>query len=122
MRSSHWLSGSTTRRLVPVVAAAVILAAVPTALPAAASGGAVATLAGSSPVGFADGPALSAKFSGATGGLALSGTAVFVADAGNHRIRRLDGGLVTTVAGDGIPGTTDGAAATTGTKASPTIG
>jgi sugar lactone lactonase YvrE len=37
---------------------------------------------------------------------------VYVADAGNNRIRKISGGIVSTVAGDGFVGSVDGAAAT----------
>ena len=63
--------------------------------------------------GYADGPALSALFNfppSAQGvpagklGMNPAGTALYVADTGNHRIRRLDlaSNTVTTVAGDGV--------------------
>ncbi|MBI5137866.1 MAG: hypothetical protein HZA24_11115 [Nitrospirae bacterium] len=75
-------------------------------------GGRVTTLAGSGADGFADGTGPAAAFSGPNG-LALGPDgALYVADAGNARIRRvaLDG-AVTTVAGDGVRGVRDGPAA-----------
>jgi hypothetical protein len=61
----------------------------------------VSTLAGSGQAGFADGAALQAQFNSPMG-LAVAGDgAVIVADAGNHKIRRIAGGLVTTLA-DGL--------------------
>jgi sugar lactone lactonase YvrE len=68
----------------------------------------VTTLAGSGTSGFADGPAATAQFDSPTA-LALEGTAtLLVADSGNHRIRRISGGTVSTLAG-GPPGSADGA-------------
>lgn len=71
----------------------------------------VDTVAGSNSPGFADGPGLSARFDGPAH-VALSGTSLYVADQGNHRIRRVQldqaGFPVDTVAGDGSIGLTDG--------------
>jgi sugar lactone lactonase YvrE len=75
-----------------------------------APNGLVNTLAGTGASGFLDGAALQAKFS-APAGIAVHGSgAVFVADAGNHRLRRISGGVVTTVAGS-TPAFQDGAGA-----------
>jgi sugar lactone lactonase YvrE len=69
----------------------------------------VITLAGSGTPGWADGPALTAQLNAPRGvGLTTDGT-VYVADTGNHRIRKIVSGQVLTVAGDGTPGQTDGA-------------
>ena len=67
-----------------------------------------ATLAGGSE-GSADGPLAQARFS-RPGGVAVEGeTTVYVADTGNHTIRKITGGLVTTIAGSpGVPGNVDG--------------
>ncbi len=67
------------------------------------------TLAGSGGPGFADGPPLTATFREPTFLLALPEGALLVADTGNHAIRKipLDGGAVTTVAGNGVCDTTD---------------
>jgi len=73
-------------------------------------GGMVSTLAGSTK-GFADGPAATARFDTPTAVL-VSGATVYVADTGNHRIRMVQGGVVSTVAGVGTVGNTDGAALT----------
>ncbi len=64
--------------------------------------------AGAAP-GFADGAAASASFD-SPGGLAIDAAGnVYVADSGNNRIRKIDtGGNVTTVAGNGVAGDTDG--------------
>ena len=70
--------------------------------------GTVTTLAGSES-GFVDGPATTARFFAPTG-LALDGSGgLFVCEAGNHTIRRVDltTGEVTTLAG-GLPGYQDG--------------
>lgn len=71
----------------------------------------VRTLAGSGKPGFNDGQGVAAQFK-APGGLAVdaAGT-LYVADTGNHAIRRVTpAGAVTTLAGSGNPGLVDGAA------------
>jgi sugar lactone lactonase YvrE len=75
--------------------------------------GTVTTVAGTGEPGFADGPALSAKFA-APSALAVAGDGtVYVADYGNHRIRQIDrAGTVTTVAGTGQQGYADGPGST----------
>ncbi|MCO4764458.1 MAG: hypothetical protein KC502_23305, partial [Myxococcales bacterium] len=71
------------------------------------STGTVLTLAGSGVKGSADGPWDKAQFSSPMG-VAVVGADVFVADTGNHRIRRIDSnGVVTTVAGS-VPGFVNG--------------
>ncbi len=76
-------------------------------LPFAAQAQIITTIAGGTATGFAGdgGPASSALFS-ALRGIAIDGRGnVFVADAGNHRVRRIDAnGIVTTVAGNGTVG------------------
>jgi hypothetical protein len=72
--------------------------------------GAVTTIAGGAgTAGYADGPAGTALF-GAPLGLAVAASgSVFVADAGNHIIRRLTAGVVSTFAGNpGVWGAADG--------------
>lgn len=61
--------------------------------------------------GFADGDALTeAEFDFADGGsIAVSGSGrVFVADSGNHRVREIHKGKVSTLAGSGVQGFFDG--------------
>ena len=73
----------------------------------------VSTLAGANDSGFVDGNGAAARFSGPTGITVGPDGHAYIADRGNHRIRRLTiAGDVTTVAGSGIAGTED----------SPTIG
>ena len=77
---------------------------------------------GSGAQGFKDGDASSATFDHPQG-LIASDDAIFVADTGNHAIRRIDlaSGAVTTLAGNGKRGTilADAAAAKTSSLASP---
>ncbi len=77
--------------------------------------GSVTTLAGSAGVsGSADGTGANALFSKPSGLAVAPSGDVFVADSGNHTIRKVTpAGIVTTVAGAaGTPGSTDGAAST----------
>jgi glucose/arabinose dehydrogenase len=61
--------------------------------------------------GFADGPLASAQFNTPTGVAVDSQHNVYVADAGNNRIRRIGAdGIVATIAGDGTAGFADGQA------------
>lgn len=71
--------------------------------------GSVALLAGSGQAGAADGVGLQASFSDPTGlAVDLSGN-VYVADHSNHLVRRIaPDGRVSTVAGSGVEGRTDG--------------
>jgi len=75
--------------------------------------GNVTTLAGSGVAGFADGYAAAAQFN-LPYGVAIDGVGnLYVADSANHRIRMIDGGSnVTTFAGSGIAGFTNGTAGT----------
>lgn len=71
--------------------------------------GEVTTLAGTGEPGFADGPAATARFQGPQGIAVDRGGTLYIADTGNHRIRVLTPqGMVTTLAGTGIPGYADG--------------
>jgi ABC-type branched-subunit amino acid transport system substrate-binding protein len=74
------------------------------------SAGTVSTLAGDGEAGYRDGPALQARFDRPTD-VALSATTgiLYVADAGNNRIRAISpDGMVTTLAGSGKRGFRDG--------------
>lgn len=85
-------------------------------------GGDVTTVAGKMATGFTDGPALSAAFSGSftaensgtrfvgLGSVAVDAAGdIYVADTGNHAIRRISrNGIVSTVAGTGSPGFANG--------------
>ncbi len=74
--------------------------------------GVVTTIGGSIP-GYLDGPVANSRFY-LPMGVAVSSTGdIYVADAGNNRIRKISTtGMVSTVAGDGVAGHADGAAAT----------
>jgi sugar lactone lactonase YvrE len=75
--------------------------------------GEVTTLAGTAgQAGFADGQGSSARFNSPRGIVAAPDGSIYVADSGNHTIRRIThDGLVTTVAGEaGVPGSNDGSA------------
>ncbi|MDB5102137.1 MAG: hypothetical protein JWM80_6558 [Cyanobacteria bacterium RYN_339] len=71
--------------------------------------GEVTTLAGTGATGFKDGAGAGAAFASPQGvGVGRDGT-VYVADTGNHRVRKLAAdGTVSTLAGDGTAGNTDG--------------
>lgn len=73
--------------------------------------GSVTTLAGSGKPGFADGKGAQAQFNGPVGIVVDKAGNVYVADTYNDRIRRIaPDGSVSTVAGNGQPGTADGPA------------
>ena len=83
-----------------------------------AAGGVVTTLAGSGAGGSADGSGDVATFSEPSGVAVDSSGNVFVADTDSHKIRKIaPGGVVTTFAGSGAPGSADG----TGTAATFTL-
>jgi YVTN family beta-propeller protein len=70
---------------------------------------AVKTFAGNGTAGFADGIDLSTSFNNPIGVAVDANGNVYVADIYNHRIRKITGtGLVTTLAGSGNAGYTDG--------------
>jgi DNA-binding beta-propeller fold protein YncE len=72
--------------------------------------GAVVTVAGNGKEGYADGPGTTAQFNNPTGLIAAADGSVIVADRNNHRIRRVaPDGTVSTLAGIGTAGFTDGA-------------
>jgi DNA-binding beta-propeller fold protein YncE len=71
--------------------------------------GAVATFAGDGTAGYLDGPALSARF-GSVYSLALAGSRLYLTDLVGSRVRWIEGGVVSTLAGDGTHGYLDAAA------------
>lgn len=73
--------------------------------------GAVTTLAGNRVSGLAYGRGTEASFNYPTGIAVDAAGVVFVADSGNHCIRRITNGLVETIAGDGTFGSRDGVGA-----------
>ncbi|MCC6445634.1 MAG: hypothetical protein IT210_19535 [Armatimonadetes bacterium] len=68
----------------------------------------VETLAGTSVAGNGDGAAGAATFTNPNGVAVGKDGSIFVADYGGHRIRRIYQGMVSTFAGSGIAGGTDG--------------
>ena len=68
----------------------------------------VTTFAGEGTGAFNDGPLLSAKFKSPTGVTVAADGALFVADMGNHRIRKISDGLVSTFAGNDTEGFING--------------
>jgi NHL repeat-containing protein len=87
------------------------------------SSGVITTVAGTGDAGFSgnNGPAIKAALAAPNGVAVDSNGNLFIADTGNHRIRRVDSsGNITTVAGNGGIGFTgDGGPATKATLASP---
>ncbi len=68
----------------------------------------VTTIAGDGTGAFADGPSLSAKFFAPIGVTVASDGTLFVADFRNHRIRKISGGQVSTLAGNDSIGLVNG--------------
>jgi len=77
------------------------------------SNGTVSTLAGSGTAGFADGAGVTAQLKTPLGVSVDHAGTVYVADQGNHRIRKIQpDGTVSTLAGSGTAGFADGVGAT----------
>jgi sugar lactone lactonase YvrE len=74
-------------------------------------GGQVSTLAGTGTDGFLDGPAAGSQFSSTCGIAVSEDSTVYVTDYGDHRVRMVRNGQVTTLAGNGTRGLCDGPAA-----------
>jgi len=71
--------------------------------------GSASTLTGAEKGGYADGEIKEAKFNSPTGITVDADGNIFVSDAGNYRVRKINvDGLVSTLAGAGTPGSTDG--------------
>jgi sugar lactone lactonase YvrE len=70
------------------------------------SGGVIATVAGNGAYGFSGdgGPATNAQLYGPSGVAVDTAGNVYIADSGNFRIRKVSGGVIATVAGNGAPG------------------
>jgi trimeric autotransporter adhesin len=78
--------------------------------------GAISTVAGTEPGGFAgDGGLATVALLSAPTGVALdsTGTILYIADQGNNRIRMVTGGFISTVAGNGTAGFAGDAGAAT---------
>jgi NHL repeat len=75
--------------------------------------GQVTTSAGDGKPGYQDGPAAKARFRAPNGIAVDAAGRIFVADTKNHAIRLVDGGVVSTFAGDGVAGHKDGPIAAT---------
>ena len=78
-----------------------------------ANTGVVTRVAGTGTAGYNGDniPATSAQLSGPTGLAVDAAGNLYIADAGNFRVRMVSGGVITTIAGNGTPGYTDGPAA-----------
>lgn len=83
----------------------------------------VSTVAGGGNLAFpaiGDGGAATAAVLNAPGGVAVDATRILIADTGDHRIRAVSGGIITTICGDGTAGFTgDGDLAADGEVNSP---
>jgi DNA-binding beta-propeller fold protein YncE len=70
--------------------------------------GTVSTLAGTGVAGFADGALATAAFNRPQGLAATASGVIYVTDLENFRVRRISGGTVDTIAGNGTGGFADG--------------
>lgn len=77
-------------------------------------GGNVTTIGGSNIAGYADAPvATNGQLLFPTGvAVDSAGTKIYIADRGNHRVRLISGGALSTLAGNGMPGYVQGSATT----------
>jgi uncharacterized repeat protein (TIGR01451 family) len=68
--------------------------------------GSISTVAGTGVPGYSGdyGPATSAQLNGPTGLAVDSSGALYIADLGNNRVRKVYEGTITTIAGTGVPG------------------
>ncbi|HUZ96194.1 MAG TPA: Ig-like domain repeat protein [Edaphobacter sp.] len=85
--------------------------------------GIITTVAGTGEQGFSGdgGPATSAQLDSPAGVAVDASGTIYIADTHNHRIRKVSGGTITTVAGTGTAGFSgDGGAATSATLGNPT--
>jgi len=71
--------------------------------------GLVSTIAGGAHQGFANGPALQALFKQPEGIAVNASGVIYIADTENNVIRKLENGVVSTIAGTGHDGSVDGA-------------
>jgi sugar lactone lactonase YvrE len=79
--------------------------------------GFVSLVAGTGNSGSGEGPGAFAQFNSPSGVAADPNGNIYVADAGNNKIRKISGGLVSTLAGGGANGVTPGFANGSGTSA-----
>ena len=86
----------------------------PVSVPQGEKGWIVSTVAGSGLPFFANGPASTAEFRTPLDVAVTADGIIYVADALNHRIRKIQGGQVYTFAGTGIQDTTGGIGAAAG--------
>lgn len=85
--------------------------------------GVITTVAGSGIPGFSGdgGPATAAKLAGPTAVITNSTGTIYISDTLNNRVRKVTGGIITTIAGTGQNGNTgDGGAATSARLSGPT--
>src|SRR5665213_1850590 len=85
--------------------------------------GIITTVAGTGEQGFSGdgGPATSAQLDSPAGVAVDTSGNIYIADTHNHRIRKVSGGTITTVAGNGTAGFSgDGGAATSAMLSNPT--
>lgn len=68
----------------------------------------VSTIAGTATTGYLDGPALSAKFKDIFSMAIDNANNLYIADWSNNRMRKLSGGMVSTIAGNGVQGISNG--------------